>query len=275
MLRELKVAAISAALTVALWAPTAWATPFPGPDDFGYAGAAIPFNLRDISASGTSAFGGAVDDSVTGAIPIGFSFSFYGNTFSQAYIGSNGFVTFSADQSPGCCSGGPLPGTANPSNMVAGWFTDLISQFNGAGDILYQTVGASGSREFIVEYISNRYFSAGDFNTFEIILHEGTNDIELQYLSTTADGHNRSVGIENAGTGTTDEEGLTGLADGAQIGLQIVNDNQTTFSQQGFCISTGSTSCPTAQPSVPEPATLILVGAGLVALAVRRRRRTS
>ena len=47
-----KLASIFAALWISAAVP-AWAVSFPGPDDFGHIAAAIPFNLRDISASGT------------------------------------------------------------------------------------------------------------------------------------------------------------------------------------------------------------------------------
>ena len=258
---KMKQAALAATLAVAAWAPTAGATPFPGPDAFGYSGASIAFNLRDASA-GTLAFGAAtVDDAVTGAIGIGFGFSFYGVTYTDAYIGSNGFITFSAGQSQGCCNGGPLPGTTDPSNMVAGWFTDLVSNntaggsFGVPGEIRYMTVGSVGSREFIVEWINNPYFRTGTTNTFEVILHEGTNDIELQYDHTTSDFHTRSVGIENLG-GT--------------IGLQRLFDSTSLLNAEGICISTGSTTCPA---NVPEPGSMALLGLGLLGFGWSRRRK--
>ena len=87
------------------------ATLFPGPDAAGYTGTSIPNNLRDISSSGTLVPGGvnSCDDCVSGALPIGFSFDFYGNTYTDAFVSSNGFVTFNNNPRAGCCAGQHLP----------------------------------------------------------------------------------------------------------------------------------------------------------------------
>lgn len=255
-----KNAFLGATVVLAAWATPAAATPFPGPDGGGYSGSNIGFNLRNASG-GTLAFGnGYVDDSVTAGISIGFSFSFYGVSYTEAFIGSNGFITFSAEQSQGCCEGLPLPSTFSPNNLVAGWWVDLTSDAGGGnGEIRYQTTGAAGSQEFVVEYIDNPYWlgDPGVTNTFEIILHEGSNDIELQYLVTGADSRIRSVGIENAG-GT--------------LGLQFLNDNTSLLNQQGICISTGTTNCGSDR-TVPEPEGMALFGIALAGLLFSRRRR--
>jgi hypothetical protein len=227
------------------------ATPFPGPDAYGYSGTNIALNFRDISATGTNA-GYGCDDCVFGAIPLGFTFNYYGTSYNEVYVGTNGFLAF-APLGSGCCSGAPLPSADSINNEVAGWWTDLVSNPR------YQTVGAPGSQQFILEYLNAPYYNSGTPNTFEIILHEGSNDIELQYLNTGVNSHVRSAGIENA--------------DGT-IGLQIVNDNTTTLNAQGFCFSTGGTNCSAAPITpVPEPLTLTVFGAGLAGMAVMRRRR--
>lgn len=243
IIRGLILAAISFCPAIAS------ATVFPGPDGFGYTGSSVAYNFRDISSTGTHAFGGYVDDAVTGAIPIGFNFNFYGADYSNAYISSNGFVTFSPGQNNGCCEGGRLPGSINPSNLVAGWWTDLVSN-NG---ILFQTNGSVGSREFIVEYLNNPYYASAGSNTFEIILHEGTNNIELQYASTSPNGHVRSVGIENPG-GT--------------IGLQRLRDNSSLLNNEGILIGTNIA-------AVPEPSTWAMIILGFAGIGFMANRRKS
>ena len=61
-----------------------------GPDAFGHTGDDIPFNLRDIQATGTAL---VLTDDDSELVPIGFEFSFYGNTFDTVFVASNGFQT--------------------------------------------------------------------------------------------------------------------------------------------------------------------------------------
>ena len=59
------------------------------------------------------------DDQVSGALPIGFTFNFYGSNYTDFYISSNGFVTFTGGQDSGCCSGGLLPTSNDENNLIA------------------------------------------------------------------------------------------------------------------------------------------------------------
>src|SRR5262245_13391448 len=43
------------------------------------------------------------DDAWSGVIPMGFNFCFYGNTYNQIVIGSNGILTFDVAQAGGYC----------------------------------------------------------------------------------------------------------------------------------------------------------------------------
>ena len=228
--------AITAAVT---FGGSAGATPFPGPDAAGYTGTTIANNLRDISSTGT--YLGLSDDQVSGPISLGFSFTFYGNTYSQAYVSSNGFLTFNNSSANGCCTGQPLPSSGNPTNLIAGLWADLN---NPNGNIRYETVGAPGSQEFIVGFYDNQFFYNNGPNTFEMILHEGSNNIELQYGSLAQISYTVSSGIENS-SGTAGLQIYRGYADFTE---------QRTLQNQGFLIT---------QTEVPEPSTLSLVGSAI------------
>lgn len=196
----------------------AQATPFPGPDGFGYSGTTIPFNLRDISASGT--FVNLFDDQVSGAVPIGFTFSFYGVSYTDAFISSNGFITFTSTFDNGCCQGEPLPSVTTPDNLVAGFWNDLNFP---QGNIRYQTLGTTPNQIFVVGFYDNPHCCSGTNPrvNFEMILHETSDCVELQYGPTPNDGNsNASAGIEDP-TGT--------------IGLQVAFGN-VSFNNEGFLI---------------------------------------
>lgn len=215
-----------------------------GPDTFGYSGNAIGSNLRDISASG--AFISLTDDQTSGAIGMGFGFNFYGLNYTNAFVSSNGFMGFSPGMSHGCCSGPLLPDIDFPNNLIAGLWEDFNSP---QGNIRTQTLGVVGSREFVVGFYDVAHYFNGPLVTFEMIIHEGTNNIELQYGNIVSDGGIHTIGIEN----------LTGTD-----GLQVLNSSTLDFSNTGYLIS-GNT-------VIPEPAAIWLFGLGLIGLAGRRKK---
>ncbi len=235
------------------------ATDFPGPDAFGYVGTTVPFNLRDVSATGTNV--PLSDDEVSGAIQIPFLFNFYGIVYTQLFISSNGFIKFTGGGSSGCCSGEPIPTAGGDAdNLIAGWWNDLYPP--GSGEVRYQTLGAEGSREFVVGFYNMQYCCGGSTNvTFEMILHEETQDIELQYASAPGrpGGSNTSVGIEN---------------NNGRVGLQVAF-GEFDFNDQGFLLSPEGRVRPI--PTLSEWGLLAMAGVlGIVGLlAVRRRKATA
>ncbi len=117
------------------------------------------------------------DDDVTDAIDIGFDFCFYGNTYSQLYIGSNGWVSFSPGE-PTTFTSSTIPSTDPdvPKNCIMGPWYDIDP--GDGGEIRYQTLGIAPSRRFVVSYINVPHFLCGDqLETYQIILYETTNDI--------------------------------------------------------------------------------------------------
>jgi hypothetical protein len=219
--KQLPVAVLAAGLFLWIAAGQALGTPFPGPDDFGYTARDITFNLRDISRRGRLVSLG--DDQVSGAIGLPFDFNFYGVYYNEVYISSNGFISFDAGVGDGCCSVQPLPQDDFVNNVVAGYWEDLNPR---RGKIRYQTLWVEDSREFVIGFYDVPHYvpylseSDGDPVTFEIILHEGTNHIELQYGEAPSDGGTHSAGIENA--------------DGT-IGLQVAYGD-VSFEYQGFLL---------------------------------------
>jgi len=70
--------------------PPGTAAPCPGPDAFGY----TCTDVTRVFVSGTTDIGNHCDDCVTVGVPLPFPFTFYGQTFSQVNISSNGNIQF-------------------------------------------------------------------------------------------------------------------------------------------------------------------------------------
>jgi len=112
-----------------------------------YAVSTIPFSWSTIS--GTSA-DVACDDCISGAIPIGFNFCFYGTTYTSVYISSNGFLTFLSGMGADCCNGQTIPNAGRIDGFVAGCWTDLNPGVSGS--VTYQTIGTATNRIFVAQW---------------------------------------------------------------------------------------------------------------------------
>jgi gliding motility-associated-like protein len=124
---------------------------------------------------------GSADDGVSQAIQIGFDFCFYGATYSEVYVGTNGWVSFSAGQ-PATFTSAPIPSPAPnfPKNCIMAPWQDWWSNLNGSGNIVYQTLGTAPFRRFVVSFVSLPMFSCtNELGTFQIILNECSNTIEV------------------------------------------------------------------------------------------------
>jgi gliding motility-associated-like protein len=145
------------------------------------------------------------DDTQQGPFNIGFTFCFFGQTYTQFYVGSNGWVSFSAGQSTTFTSS-PIPNTAItvPKNCIMGPWQDWHPGLGG--QIKYQVQGVAPCRKLVVSWVNVPMFSCTNLNgTFHIVIYESTNIIEnyiqnkpacLQWQSGTA-----TQGVHNlAGT---------------------------------------------------------------------------
>jgi PKD domain len=136
------------------------------------------------------------DDAVSGAIPLGFSFSFFGTSYSTGVISSNGFFTFTASGS-GCCSGQVLPDANTPNNLIALVWDDLYPP--GGGTVRYKTIGTAPNRSYILQYNGIQHYSARVPSvTTQMRIYEGSNCIEIHTSQALSAGVRRTMGIENA-----------------------------------------------------------------------------
>ncbi|HYV94460.1 MAG TPA: GEVED domain-containing protein [Chitinophagales bacterium] len=118
-------------------------------------------------------------DQSFGTFPIGFTFTFNGNSYTTFGLNMNGFISM-----------GYVPVSTDHA-LSSGLNNNIISGFNGSlygtdagAKISYQTSGSAGSRVLTVEWTNWGFFSTGgnEFN-FQIKLLEGTNKIQVVYGS--------------------------------------------------------------------------------------------
>ena len=161
------------------------------------------YNMTSIPLAPTTPVGptnpGPVgDDNVSGAIPIGFPFTFHCNTYTQLWISTNGYITFSDPfGNSGCCSGQFIPDAYNPNNLIAIDWTDLATAGfgnQGAGDIDYYTL--TSPNRMVIRYNNVGTYAAGGNVTGEIILYDN-GSVEIHSSSITTAHPNQTQGLEN------------------------------------------------------------------------------
>ncbi len=123
------------------------------------------------------------DDSFSGVVNLGFTFSFYNANYTQCVIGSNGVVSFNLTQANGYCPWalggvGPLPSVAFTAarNGASPIYADMNPGVGG--QVQYQTIGTAPNRRFVVIYKEVPNYSCGGCNYHSLIFNETSNNIE-------------------------------------------------------------------------------------------------
>jgi len=148
------------------------------------------FDWVDISTSGTLVTG-LTNSNFAGPFPIPFSFSFYGNEYSNFFISPKGYISFEAGSS--ISSNIQIPNSFNPNNFIAWCWDNLwIRSFTS---VYYQGF----DDKFIIQFKDYGRNGQNDaYMNAEVILFASGN-IVIQYLNT-ANGFNTqgcTIGIEN------------------------------------------------------------------------------
>lgn len=138
-----------------------------------------PLHATLLGRNGTSV--SLSDDYFTGVIPIGFSFNFYGNSYTKCVFSSNGYISFDTTRannfSAWSISSG-IPGNTDVLNSIMGHYADIYPPSGGTLD--YCTVGTAPNRKFVLSFCDAAMFSCTSLKTsFQIILYETTNYIEV------------------------------------------------------------------------------------------------
>jgi gliding motility-associated-like protein len=145
-----------------------------------------PYNVQTIPYSPDPFNSGTAinlsDDAVSSAQNIGFPFCFFGNTYTQFYIGSNGWISFSAGQTTAFTSATIPSAAANvPKNCIMAPWQDWHPGTgpNVGNYIRYQVYGTAPNRRLVVSWNAVPMFSCTTtYGTFQIKIYETTNVVE-------------------------------------------------------------------------------------------------
>ncbi len=161
----------------------------------GYTESKVPFAPESTPSIAPSPL---YDDGRLEHVPLGFSFSFYGNTYSETTVYSNGFIKFGPAIAAGFWVADLIPYSANPNNIIAlGWSDWQPNRVPGS--IRYETRGTAPNRRFILEFTNVPEYGGSGRLTSQLVLTEGSNDITI-YTNTVSITYFRNrltQGIEN------------------------------------------------------------------------------
>lgn len=181
-----------------------------GPDAWGYTAVrhnepgGPAFNWVDITTRGTQVTG-LGDDNFVGPFPMQLQFPYYWYTVDRFYVGSNGYINFSA---PGNFAPpfAALPNTTNPNDMLAICVGDLVlSGQAGAGGQVYYWTNAVDS--VVVSFINvtewEQTINPNTRHTFQVVLNKADSSITYQYgrqegRYNSTNNTRLCIGIENA-----------------------------------------------------------------------------
>ena len=174
------------------------------------------FNFIDASVAGGGTphvFSNPDDAVIPFSLP--FTFSLFRDIYlagSQISITTNGFISLE-QLALAEFQNGPLPGQTItrpsgtngviPPSLIAAFWDDLVMQTASA--ITTRTVGVAPNRQFVVQWTNMSILDedGNDLNaslTFQIVLYEGSNDIQLLYRSVSgprSDGSSATIGLQD------------------------------------------------------------------------------
>lgn len=160
-------------------------------------------------ASGGEPTSVEIDDRWSDVIDLGFEFCFFGGTYNQIVIGSNGVLSFDLSNAEGYNAWNIDAGDTIPNNTVGALDAHIFGVGHDidpsvCGDINYYILGSSPSRQFVVNYTDVCHFGSS-CNSFtsssQIILYESSNAIDINIFDKPAcedwNEGNAVVGVQN------------------------------------------------------------------------------
>lgn len=158
----------------------------------GYVATSTALAWEDISAD--SAIRAVASGYITNElVDLGFTFTFYGLTYTQAFVHSNGYVSFGQGYYD-YGANSDIPNLPEPNNAIYGLWDTLYPVGGDYGQIY---AGQVAPDRYVVQYQNVAHCCyVGDPETFQVILDGTDNTITLNYLDVSYVG-SATVGVEN------------------------------------------------------------------------------
>ena len=131
--------------------------------------------------SGT-AINADADDLYLKKVVIPFNFCYFGITYNEVILGTNGTITFNSKQLgnvdyPNIQS--TNPSSALPLNSIFGVAQDLVFSKNDDSEIYYSVVGPPSCRQLVINFYKGRMVGCDQTSTSQIVLNECSGNIEI------------------------------------------------------------------------------------------------
>ena len=169
-----------------------------------YSVSPISHNLLTPSGSPTVIYNSYTDDGVSPAIPLPFTFNYYGQSITQLFACTNGFIQLQ-NSTGSSLTPQTLPDATDPNNIIALAWDDLVldPDDHPGANMSWFVNGASPNRVMVVAFTTLRFLGlSASTVTGQIRLYENDNHIEVHVMTDDlGNNYSKTLGIEN-NTGT-------------------------------------------------------------------------
>lgn len=137
---------------------------------------------EDISARGVRLESDSNCEDCTERVGIGFDFRFFSTIRNSMWVASDGFVNF-GDARYLNAGNYDLPDSRTPHEAIYAFWDNYTTTASGNGDVYVLTEGPPGSRRCIISWQNLQQYLTprGTNSSFQLVLYERTNEIELRF----------------------------------------------------------------------------------------------